>query len=213
MNFIANHKKLFMVVSGIVVILIIIMSGLSTANTINNEGAKKESELTEAYNASQIELATTVNKTLESMGIAKVASKSMREIMTDAITGRYDGEMQPGTGGAMFSVITEDYPDITADSERYAHVQRVAEAGRDQFKNSQKNLQARISDFNTWKRTGIIKKQFIKAQGFPTGELTISVGGQSFKGQDALDKMSAVIGSPDSTKAFQTGESGPIDFK
>lgn len=169
-----------------------------------------EKDLIAVYNTGQTELAALTNKVTETMGVAKANNAAQDELIKNAITGRYEGSQKPGTGGTSFSAIAEAYPDVAKNTELFANVQRVVTTGRDQFKDRQNEMQSRIARFETWKDSGLFKSWAVKQIGFPRDEMVIKVGGTSYRGQDALDKMTEVIGSSESIKAYESGVSDPL---
>ena len=86
---------------------IAVFGGLGLYSKINSEyntGMAMEVALSARYQDNQNQLDTSTKKIIESVGIANLKSDKMRQIISDAVKGRYEGKaQQPGTGGAMFS--------------------------------------------------------------------------------------------------------------
>lgn len=211
MDFVKNHKGLVIGGAIVALLLIIIVSFISSVNTTRNTLITKEQELVAEYKGNQTELSAYTNQVKESLGVANVGNDKVGQILKDAISGRYDGNMQPGTGGSMFSAITEAYPDLTANTAMYAKVQDQVIAGRNQYKNVQNKLIDRARDYETWIQTDFMRSFIVKnVLGAPTDNLKITVGENTFRGQDALDKLSQPIMSSEAIKSYETGVSDPV---
>lgn len=211
MEFVKNHKGLTVLVAGIVAMVVLVISMVSYINSVRDEGIRMESALNAEYSSGQSILSTTTNSAIETMGIADQGADKMGSIIIDAVKGRYDGAMEPGTSGGMFSAITEDYPDVTKNVELYAKAQTVVEAGRASFNGHQRKMQSMVSSYDTWKKSGLFKSQVVNnILGFPSTDLRAKVGGVTYTGEDALDQMRNVIMSSEAAKSFETGISDPL---
>jgi hypothetical protein len=211
LDFVKNHKGLVIGGGIIAVLLIMLVSFISSVNTTRNTLITKEQALVGEYKTNQTELSAYTNQVKESLGVANAGNDKVGQILKDAISGRYDGNMQPGTGGSMFSAISEAYPDLTANTAMYAKVQDQVVAGRTQFKNSQNKLMDRARDYQTWIQTDFVRSFIVKnILGAPTNELKITIGETTLRGQDALDKLQQPIMSSDAVKSFETGVSDPV---
>jgi hypothetical protein len=195
----------------VVLLLIVIVSFISSINTTRNTLIGKEQSLVGEYKSNQNELSTYTNQITEALGVADAGNDKIGQILTDAISGRYDGNMQPGTGGSMFSAITEAYPDLTANTAMYAKVQDQVIAGRNQYKNTQNKLIDRARDYETWIQSDFLRSFIVKnILGAPTENLKITIGANTFRGQDALDKLSQPILSGAAITAYETGVTDPV---
>lgn len=211
MDFIKSHLKLVVPVAVVLVLLIVGVSFYGSVNKTRDQLIVKEKSLNAQYLANQNELSTYILQFKETMGVADAGSDKLNEILSDAISGRYDGNMTPGTGGSMFSAITEAYPDLTATSASYAKVQDLVISGRNAYKNTQNLLLDKIRDYETWTTSGITRSFMVKnLLGAPTDGLRATVGKQTFKGQDALDKMNEIVLSGDAIKSYDTGTMEPL---
>lgn len=211
MTFVKNHKGL--VIGGAIaaLLLIMIVSFISSVNTTRNTLIEKEQALVGEYKTNQNELSTYTNQVTESLGVADAGNDKVGQILKDAISGRYDGKMEPGTGGAMFSAISEAYPDLTANTAMYAKVQDQVIAGRNQYRNTQNKLIDRARDYDTWIKTDFVRSFIVKnVLGAPTDDLKITVGQNTFRGQDALDKLSQPILSGSAIQSYETGVTDPL---
>jgi hypothetical protein len=205
MEFVKKYKKLII---GAAIALILIIVGSS----VRNDGIKKETALVAQYQDNQNELSAYILKFNESLGIADRQSNKLNEILLDAVKGRYDNDtsLEPGTGGTMFSAITEAYPDLTATSETYAKVQDLIVSGRDAYKNKQSLLLDRIRDYNEWRATGLTKSWLVNTLGFPTDNLKVTVGTNTYRGLDALDQISRLVLTQDAITSYETGTQDPL---
>lgn len=211
MDFVKNHKGLVIGGGIAVLLLIVVVSFISSINTTKNTLIQKEQSLVAEYKANQNELSTYTNQVKESLGVADIGNDKVGQILKDAISGRYDGKMEPGTGGSMFSAISEAYPDLTANTAMYAKVQDQVIAGRSSYKNTQNKLIDRARDYETWIKTDLVRSFIVKnILGAPTQDLKIVIGETTLRGQDALDKLSQPIMSSDAIKSYETGVSDPV---
>lgn len=211
MTFVKNHKGLVIGGAIVALLLIVIVSFISSINTTRNTLIQKEQALVGEYKSNQNELSTYTNQVKESLGVADIGNDKVGQILKDAISGRYDGNMQPGTGGSMFSAISEAYPDLTANTAMYAKVQDQVIAGRNAYKNTQNKLIDRARDYETWIQSDIVRSFIVKnILGAPTQNLKINIGETTLRGQDALDKLSQPIMSSDAIKSYDTGVSDPV---
>lgn len=213
MDFIKKYAKPLI---GAVVVLVLIIVGFSIYGSINGtrgQAITKENQLVAAYQDNQNELSTYILQFNETLGIADKQSDVLNDIILNAVQGRYDndGSLQPGTGGTMFSAIAEAYPDLTATTETYAKVQDLVIAGRNAFKNKQTHLLDLIRDYNTWRESDLFRSFLLKnIIGAPTDNLKVTVGDDTYRGEEALDKISQIILTDEAADAYETGTQGPL---
>lgn len=197
------------------VILALIITGLSIYGTINDArgGAiTRENSIVAAYTDNKNELSKNILVINESLGIADRQSEVLNEILSDAIQGRYDGEMQPGTGGSMFSAIAEAYPDLTATTETYAKVQDEVSSQRASFKSHQSKLIDMIGEYKTWTTADLFRTWVLDTfvGGTPTDLMVIREGDSVYRGIDALDKAENIITTPAVEEIYESGVQEPI---
>lgn len=204
-------KKLI-IFGGIGITLIIaLIIGYSTINGARGGAIQRENRIVAQYQDNQNELARYILSFNETLGIADRQSATLNTILSDAIQGRYDGNMEPGTGGSMFSAIAEAYPDLTATTETYAKVQDLVISGREAFKNQQSKLIDIINEYKTWTTSDIFRSFVLDTfVGTPTDLMVIEDGGQTYRGQDALDRASRVIITPEVEVIYDTGTQEPL---
>jgi len=215
MTITADQKKTY-IKWGVIgaVILAVIITALSIYGTINNArgGAiTRENAIVAQYNDNKNELSKNILIINETLGIADRQSEVLNGILADAVQGRYDGDLQPGTGGTMFSAIAEAYPDLTATTESYAKVQDAITSQRESFKKQQSKLLDMIQNYKTWTTADIFRSWVLNTfVGTPTDLMVIEHNGETLRGQAALDQASKIITTSDAEEAYNTGTQEPI---
>lgn len=204
-------KKLIVFSGCALVLVIAIIIGYSTVNGARSGAIQRENRIVAQYQDNQNELARYILSFNEALGIADRQSETLNTIISDAVQGRYDGALEPGTGGSLFSAIAEAYPDLTATTETYAKVHDFVISGREAFKNQQSKLIDIVNEYKTW-TTSDIWRSFILDTfvGTPTDLMVIEEGGQTYRGQDALDRASRVIITPEVEDIYDSGTQGPL---
>ena len=207
-----SAKQLIIWGALILVAVIATVSIFGFINGTRDEGIRKTSALEAQYSDNQNELSSYILKFNESLGIADRQNSKLNEVLLDAVKGRYDndGSLNPGTGGQLFSAITEAYPDLSANSEAYMKVQDLIVSGRDAYKNKQTKLLDMVRDYDVWLQSDFLKSSVIKSLGFPGDYLEVKVGGQTLRGQDALDQIASIVLTKDAQEAYETGTMDPL---
>lgn len=204
-----SSKGIAMIV-GVVVLVIAALSIFGFYNGVRNEGIQQENTLEQQYQTNQNELSKITLTVKETIGIADKGNTQIDEIIKNAVQGRYDGAMDAGTGGAMFSAIQEAYPDLTANTALWAKVQDAIIAGRQSFANHQRVLSDRVSAYETWMEQGAVKSVMVDMIGFPSDNLEAWVGDDVYYGRAALERIKKPIVAKEATTAFETGEIAPL---
>lgn len=211
MSITSTQKKLVGGGIALVVVLVMAISAYATINGARNGAITREQAIAAQYKDNQNELAAYVLSFNESLGIADRQSDVLNSIILEAVQGRYDGEMSPGTGGSMFSAIAEAYPDLTATTETYSKVQDLVVSGRDAFKNKQSKLLDLIRDYTTWTKGDIFRSWLLtNIVGAPTDELVIVDNGETYRGQAALDRAARIITTEQVTEIYEEGTQEPL---
>ncbi len=198
---------------GLVALGILGYGGISVYTTINSEynaGMTMETQLSEQYQKNQNQLDVTTKKIIESVGVANLKSQKMSQIISDAVKGRYEGKMEPGTGGAMFSAIKEAYPEL--DLKIYDKIVDLINAEREAFKNQQDLLLSKLQTYKEWKSTGVIRQWFVTKY-FPSTNLEARIGTKVYTGAAALEQIQLIVTSQGTDDAFTSGKQGPIDLQ
>lgn len=212
----ADQKKKYIkwgVIGGVLLILLItILSVYGTINSARAGAITRENAIVAQYGDNKAELSKNILIINETLGIADRQSEALNEILADAVTGRYDGELQPGTGGTMFSAIAEAYPDLTATAESYQKVQDAISSQRESFKKQQSKLLDMIRNYKDWTKADLFRSWVLDTfiGGTPTQNLEIQHNGQPLRGQAALDQISTIITTSDAEDAYNTGTQEPI---
>lgn len=211
MEFINKHRGLVFGAAILIVLLIAGISFFAKINGLRNTAITKEKALISQYGDNQNELSTYIVQFKESMGVANTGADKLDAILADAVKGRYDGNMEPGDSGSMFSAITEAYPDLTATAESYAKVQDLVVSGREAYKNKQSKLLDMIRDYNTWRETDLFNSWLISTFGLaPSNNLVVKVGSDTYRGEEALEKISQIVLVQDSIDSYDTGILEPL---
>ncbi len=205
MDFFNKHKSL--VIGGgvaILVLLIFVIWPLSALSSTKSTGVDKETQLTAQYQDNQNTLSAYIAGFYEQTGVAKVKADKLNQILLDAVKGRYDGKLAPGTGGAFFSAIAEAYPDLSG-LNIYDKIVDYVKAGREGYKNKQTELLDRIRDYDNWRNKGLIHPMWVRFAGFPSNNLEAKVGKNTLTGKPALVKMKQLVLIGQATDAYQSG--------
>lgn len=196
----------------ILALIIAVATVYGTINSARGGAITRENSIVAQYDDNRNELSKNILVINESLGIADRQSEVLNQILADAIQGRYDGEMQPGTGGTMFSAIAEAYPDLTATAETYAKVQDEVSSQRESFKNYQSKLIDMIADYKTWTTADLFRTWVLNTLvgGTPTDLMVIREGNETYVGQAALDRASRIIIVKEVEDIYETGTQEPI---
>ena len=196
----------------IVIAVVAALSGLWVYNKVNSEynaGIAMEIALSARYQNNQNQLDASTKKIIESVGVANLQSEQARKIISDAVKGRYEGKMNPGTGGAMFSAIKEAYPQL--DLSIYNKIVELVVTEREAFKQVQSGLLTAVQEYKTWKNTDIIRQWFVTKY-FPSGNLEARIGTRVLTGAAALEQIQLLVTSQGTDDAFNTGKQDPLKF-
>lgn len=157
----------------------------------NNDAEALETAIEVQYKGNQSELANYGLKVVEAAKVSDKMKDALTEVATAAIQGRY------GTEGskAVFQWIQEQNP--TVSPELYVQLQRIIEAGRTKFDNSQKLLLDKCGTYQNMRKQ-IPSKWFLSFAGFP------KLG--------SLEKICTPITSEHARDAFNTGVDKGVKF-
>ena len=203
-------QKTVQIVAVIAVILLLVIGFVSSLNGVRNEGISREASLVAQYQDNQNELSNYIISFKETMGVADAGSDKIDKIITDAIKGRYDGAMEPGDKGSLFSAIAEAYPDLTATTESYAKIQDFVISGREAYKNKQSVLLDKIRTYKVWRDSGYVHSTLVKIAGFPSDRMEVHAGDTVFTGNAALKEMETLVLISDATDAYKTHTVDPL---
>ena len=145
-----------------------------------------------------------------SMMISMMKSDKMNKIIADAVKGRYDGKMQPGTGGALFSAISEAYPDLSNNLDVYDKIVDYVAAKREAYKQTQNKLLDMLRAYDTYREDGLIRSVLVRSLGFPSQGLEARIGTSVKRGHEARDQMYLIVLTEDAKQAYETGTDKPL---
>ncbi len=207
--------------SGIAVIGVLVIGVLFLFVTINNlqkQSVQREVRLSREYESLKSDLDAFLTTAREQAGVTKAQSAAFDKIMLDAVSGRYQGKegapttAQPGSG-TLFSAIQEAYPNLDSVNSSYSRILDTISSGRTTFNNGQKKLQDGLREYDTWRKSGIIRSWALSTFiGVPTDNLTVVNGSDRLSGRSAYDKMAKAITSGTTANAFSTGTLEAQDF-
>lgn len=179
-----------------------------------NAGIGMETQLNAQYLDNQNELSAYISSVYEQIGVAKLKSEKMNQILTDAVKGRYEGEngkMGYGKGTPFFSAIVEAYPNL--DLTIFDKIATFVAAGREAYKNKQTKLLDQLRAYDRWRQEGLIHSQVVRVIGFPSDALEARVGTTVYRGKEAREKMYLIVLASDAKKAYETGTMEPLQIK
>jgi hypothetical protein len=185
---------------------------ISTYTDLRNEGRRQELALTAQYNTMQAGYGQFRTSIYDQVSIAREKRDAMDKILVDAVSGRYNkGNSAQIDRAALFSAIKEAYPDL-GGLDIYDKILTAIQQGREKFAQDQSKMQTMIQDYNEWRTTGSFLHPIFAGWMFPSDSLEARTGDKVARGQEALDKMSRVIVSAETSDIFDSGEDKPLDL-
>lgn len=179
-------------------------------NGVRSTMLVQEKSLNSQYLANQNELSSYQAGFYEQIGVANLKSDKMNKIISDAVKGRYDGNMQPGTGGALFSAIAEAYPDLSNNLDVYDKIVDYVAAKREAYKQTQNKLLDMLRAYDTYREDGLVRSSLVRMLGFPSQGLEARIGTSVKRGHEARDQMFLIVLTEDAKKAYETGTDKPL---
>ncbi len=203
-------KKLIVIGVIAAVVLGLVGWGISTYTEIRNDGRNTELSITAKYKAMQASYGQDRLALTDQLGIAREKRDAMDKILTDAVSGRYNKPGSPQVdNGKLFSAITEAYPDLTG-LNIFDKVSDFVGQMRSKFAQDQAQIAEMIRDYNSWRTTGsFLHPTFVDWAGFPSDALEMQANGNTYRGKEALDRMSRPIIGSDTGVIFDTGVDQP----
>lgn len=183
---------------GIVIAAIIIVPKIIG---INDDGYATESRLNAQYKTNQNELSTCLTTIRETANIAGAEADKFEAVMEEAVKGRYD---KAGVStGAMFSAITEQYPDLAPLSAAFERVHTTVVGCRSNYKKVQNKLLDMLATYDSWRLSWSVRTF---GTDFPSQNLIAQIGtDRSRRGQVALDQMNTIVTTKDTVDAYKSG--------
>lgn len=203
------HKGLTALAIGGLVVLILGGWFYGQMNSVQRSGVNQEQALNAQYLNAQNELSTYISTFYETIDVAEVKTEALDEVLTSAITGRYDGDLELGGEGQLISALSEAYPDLSG-LDSYDEVIDVIRSGREGFRGQQEKLLDMLRRYDAWRDEDIIRSWFVSARGFPSDRVFVEIGGERITGQDALDEMWVIVLTEEAREAYDTKELEPL---
>jgi hypothetical protein len=188
------------------------VSVIGTYTSVRNEGRNQELAMSAHWKNTQSRYGQFRMGMADKMTIAREKRDAINKILVDAVSGRYDKANQPGTVDqqALFSAIKEAYPDLSGLNIFDGLITDI-QAGREAFAKDQETMADMVRSYNAWRTTGsFLHPTFVDWAGFPSDVLEARVGDKTYKGEEALEKMSKVIVGQDTGEIFDTGNDKPL---
>ena len=202
-----------LIITGVVLgaLLIAAISFYGYVNGLRSTGITHETGLNAQYLDNQNELSSFKSSFYEQIGVANLKSDKIDKILEDAVKGRYEGKMEPGTGGSMFSAITEAYPDLKGQLDLYDRIVDFVRAGREAYKQKQSKLLDQLRAYDRWRQDGIVRSIVVKSLlGIPSDALEARIGTSVTRGVAARDQMYMIVLTSDTKKAYEPGTDEPM---
>ena len=126
------------------VVAVIGTIGVGSYISAYNTGNRMENNIIATYEDNEQILGQYGQKLGEAVQVPGLMKDDLKDVLAGAMAGRY------GENGsqAVFQMITENYPG-QVDASLYVQVQRIIEAGRDEFKAAQTRLVDQRRQYNT----------------------------------------------------------------
>ncbi len=155
----------------------------------SNYGNSAQVRIHTMYENNQAILASYGQKVAEAIGVTNIATDQMNDLITGANESRY------GADGAQATVLAvqEAFPNL--DSTQYVQIQRIIEAGRNDFQREQTKLvDAKRSYIDSL--GSVVRGSFLSMAGYPTINVGYPLGTQDDY---------PIITTKRASKAFETG--------
>ena len=208
-----EQVKKFWWIGAIALVLVLLVSWFALSNSVTNTGNKHEADLNAQYLDNQNYLSDCITKIRESASIVKGNTAAFDQIMTDAVKGRYDDPNSSAQGavgrGQLFSALSEQYPDLSGNTQLFDKMLTVAVGCRTDYRGKQSAMASKLQAYDTWRTGSWTARTF--ASGFPNDNLVATIGTEEYTGKDALKKMRQIILVSDAAKAYETGQLQPED--
>jgi hypothetical protein len=207
-EWVQKHKTPLAVAGTLVVLAIVVISFLSWANGIHNDGFRRQREVVQEYNNYQTSLSTCLDNSSISTQMAQAEYSQFRDVMTAVIAARYQTPTGQQTGasdvlggGALISALQEAYPDV--DRSLWKQAMSTAVGCRNQVANEMNKLQYVAASFDSWTNTGNVFARHYHRK-WPNGQLKIQGLTGTLTGQDALDFLTQPVLTTSATQAVRT---------
>lgn len=202
-------KTMIGTLAALAVVLVLVLGLFSYCNGLQREGVAMETALNAQYLDNQRQLSDYILAFHEQVGIANLKSDKMKEILEEAVKGRYDQDLKSGAPrGQLMLAIHEAYPDL--DLKVYDQIMNHIRAGREAYGQKQSLLLDKLRAYDTWRNSGLVHSRMVSFMGFPSQNLKAQIGTKITRGQAALDQMYIIVLTKDAKDAYETGEQAPL---
>ena len=184
-----------------IALVVALVAGLAlfgTYNSIIDEGNKLENGLNEQYPVTQNELSTCLIKIGDAANLTKAETQTMKDALTEAIKGRYEG--RSANPGQMFSAIVEDYPDLKVFDDAFQRAYHTIIGCRTDYQKAQNKLFNQLKVYDNFQTDSFWRRRF--AQNRYPSEL---LRADKLKGEAAYEQMRTMILTADTREAYRTG--------
>ena len=209
-GFVAKYK-LWFILGGVALVVIIIVSYISYTINVRNEGERQEQDLTALYSQSMNSLSTCFDQGNVAAQVTQQEYETLKDILVGAVSARYvDNEGNPTNaagalgGGQLISALQEQYPQI--DQRSWQNLQTLVIGCRDEFQGKQDRIQSFAANYNKWRVSEDLSNFWIKSE-FPSNELkVVTASGDTLYGLSAYDRIVRVVAVDEAITAFETGQ-------
>lgn len=215
-----KNPKGITIVTGIVLALLVALTGTGLAlynyvNVARNELVAYEAQLTAQYLANQNYLSAYTSGFYEKLGVTKLQSEKLNQILLDAVKGRYDkGGFK--IGSSFFTVIREAYPEqsLAGLMKSFDKVSDYVSAGREGYRATQDKFLDQLRAYERYRETDLVRSWVVaNVLGAPTERLEARIGEKVYRGKEAREKMYTIVLTSDTRKAYETGTMEPLQVK
>src|SRR5262245_58567300 len=114
-SFTQNLTRAHYALAGVILAVLLVFVGYQQLNGVHQARADYENGLNAQYVSNQNELSSYISGFYEQLGVAKLKSQKLNDILLAAVKGRYDakGSAAQVGKGQLFSAISEAYPELT----------------------------------------------------------------------------------------------------
>jgi hypothetical protein len=193
--------KYFAAAAALVVALIV---GLVWWGAVG-EGNGHQNTLNAQFVDNENVLSDCITQIRETSGVTKYEADKFEQVLVETAKGRYEG--RDNNPGQMFSAIVEDYPDMSGFDKSFERVFNVMTGCRTNYRLAQSKLVDKLKAFDDWRTTTTSGRLF--GGGFPNDGLVARVGSNTDRGQEAYDKMYALVLVKDAQDAYNSGTYTP----
>ena len=188
--------------------------GFGYANGLYNTSLTHERGLGAQYQDNQNYLSAFISGFHEQVGLSRAAGDQFKDILVDAVKGRYDGRKSGLTiKSPMFFAFKEAYPELGPQAllQTWSKIQEYVQAQREGYRNIQSKLLSRILAYDVWRESGLLRRVFVSAfLNIPSNRLEARIGGKVVRGAAALEQMRKIVLTQGAIDAYQDGTLAPL---